>query len=796
MFASEQQISCYHDLLIKEYENMENSDFILEINGSRLQSSQIQEICLRHQVDHTELVNDGLLIDYGDDTFRTMHMDLIYRSTNARAAVWSPKIPLEFKLARPKEEMVPSFKEHQFEELDSVLKIDNSVRKILYDSLREAGYEGLAHHQLHYLQNIIQRKNKSYLLVSPTASGKSLIFYIAALSTILSNTNKNGTEALILYPRKALASDQLTKFLRVISILNEKLSKTGLPPITVGIDDGDTPRSEKTVDVTKNEVFRGVKCIKEECNGRLRYKVVGGSPKIVCERCNKIYDEIKATKGDIWATGPTIVFSNLSTLNRRLMTTPSQKIVGPALQWIVLDEAHVYREEMGGHVRWLLRRIMARFNVIIKGDIRFIISSATIYDPLNFVQKLLGFSDIYHEDYKTILEQSKEKKRKITINLILAPNPLRSAESLVEELSLLLGVWAFSRHKKAIVFIDNVSEVERLRDFVINTIIQQRQAQNDHIDVARTPSVVDISNSFSWSGLSGIGNITSAQLTAIYDHHFAELHSEVRSRIEDNFKNNPSGILFATSTMELGMDIGDIAAIIQYKVPITAESYTQRIGRAGRSDDVGRVAFGILVLTNSPSQIRYVLEDEYMRILEPEVDIPVAWENEEIKKQHVLYSILDYEAANNRTTYLDFTTEVKDKWFNIVDALNSLLKIVGNARNELSNLNKYQEEIAGDNSSVKILDHTLSKIEEKANEGIKNYHQLQGPEIEQSLTKLNKSESIILEAKSKIEKTIQDIQKIKDAYNFEELENYESSLKKLEKSLSQVLSNMEKIGGE
>lgn len=795
MFKSDAEIDCYHDLVSAEYTNLEGNAFIFENKNSRLNNAQIMNICSKYGVSQKDLQNDGLLIEYPDGTFRTMHIDLVYRAINVKAASWSPKIPLEFKLVKPKEEAIPSFSEHKLEELDPLLNLDKKTKNILIDALRDSGYVGLAHHQLHYLKEIFARKDKCYLLVSPTASGKSLIFYIAVLVSILSKTEEKGTKAIILYPRKALASDQLMKFLNVIYALNERLSKEGMPNITVGIDDGDTPRSSSSEEVKKSEVFRGIKCIKKGCNGNLRYRLIKSSCRVVCERCNKNYEEIVATKGDIWSSQPSIVFSNLSALNRRLMTKNAQSIVGPSVEWIVLDEAHVYKEEVGGHARWLLRRILARFNVLMKGDAKFIVSSATIYNPVGFVKKLLGLSQgIYYEEYPKILAVSKEKKRKLIVNLIVAPNPLRSAETLAEELSLLLGVWGFAQGKKSIVFIDNVSEVERLRDFVVNTIIKEREAQNDHIDPKKTPSIADVSESFSWKGVSGrLDNIDSTKLEKIYDHHYAELNPEERARVEEMFKNRASGVLFATSTMELGMDIGNIAAIIQYKVPLTAESYVQRIGRAGRSEEVGRIALGILILTNGPSQIRYVLEDEYKRLLEPQVEIPVAWENEEIRKQHVIFSVLDYQAANDRNTFLDFTSEVRGAWFDVTDALNSLKAIIADARKAISDLHKYQEEIAGDKSSLKTVDETLNEIEKRVNFGLTNYSAFSGIDIDDGLRRLRQAEDKVLRAKRVIEQALLSAQELKKSLSASELDEYESSLKESERFLSKVLGDMEKL---
>ncbi len=795
MFKTDAEIDCYHDLILSEYSNLEANAFGFESKESRLDSDQVSATCAKYGVGSQELRDEGLLVPYPDGTFRTMHLDLVYRSINSKAAIWSAKIPLEFKLIRPKEESLPSFAEHDLEELEPFLNLDKKSSGILVGALRDSGYSGLAHHQMHYLKNIISRNDKCYLLVSPTASGKSLIFYVATLASILSEPETHGTKAIVLYPRKALASDQLMKFLRVIHQLNQRLTKENMPRITVGIDDGDTPRSSSSDEVKRQEVFRGLKCIQKGCNGTLRYQVARGSAVISCESCHRSYDEIVATKGDIWGTQPTIIFSNLSALNRRLMTKSAQSMIGSSVRWIVLDEAHVYREELGGHARWLLRRILARFSLLVKGDARFVVSSATIHNPLHFTKRLLGLSTgIYHEEYQKILEASKKKKRKLVINLIVAPNPLRSAESLAEEVSLLLGVWGFSNAKKTIVFIDNVSEVERLRDFVVRTIIRERQAQNDHINPQRNPSVKDPSEPFSWVGLTrGVQEIDSLKLSSIYDHHYAELGPRERARVEDDFKNRASGVLFATSTMELGMDIGSIAAIVQYKVPLTAESYVQRIGRAGRSDEVGRIALGILVVTNSPSQIRYVLGDEYKRLLEPQVEIPVAWENEEIKKQHVIFSILDHEASGQKNTYMDFVSEISGKWLSVADALNSLKTIVSNARKELAEVYLYEEEISGDKSSLAILDELLDKMEKKVTFGLANYNASSGLSVDEGLDKLRQSEDIILQAKRIIEQALQSAKELQQQTNVKELENFESSVRELGRSLSNVLGNVEKL---
>jgi superfamily II DNA/RNA helicase len=803
MSSKDPLIDCYHELILYEYEKMQNCDFLLEDARSRLVVNEINKILTSYGFNLKELLAQGLLVEYPDSTFRTLHMDLIFRAVNLRAASWSPKIPLEFKIPKPRIENLPSFDEIELGKLKGITKLTNGLIEILCKSLRESNYDGLAFHQFYFLQKLLEEKYKCYMLVAPTASGKSLIFYLAILIDVLLRLDEKGTKAMILYPRKALATDQLFKFLKVICKINSYLSANGLRKITIGLDDGDTPRSSRSENVRRANVFRGIKCINSKCQSSLRYYGEKDRTLIVCEnkKCGIVYDEILATKEDIWLNSPDIVFSNLSALNRRMMMRPAQNLLAPSLKWIVLDEAHTYREELGGHARWLLRRLDARFNVLRKGNIRFIISSATIPKPMVFASKLIGLppKEIYYESYSEVLKSAKQKFRKLTLDVILAPNPLRSAESLAEELSLLLGVWGFTNWRKTVLFVDNVSEVERIYNFVVSTIIRERAAHNDHLNPSITPTVKDVSSSFSWRSVArNTTNIDPNQLANIYDFHHAELSSEERAAVENKFKSQNSGLIFSTSTLELGIDIGDIAAVVQYKVPLTSESYVQRVGRAGRSEKVFRVALGILVLTNSPSQVRYVLGDEYLRLINPEkidpyIEIPVAWENEEIKRQHVTFSILDVLAATGNPTYLDYTTEVHDSWSGVQDVISSIKELLVQAENNLTTLKRYIAQQAGDIASVNMAESVLQRIKEKISTSASQLSSLDARSIDENLSKLRKAESSITGAVRSLQVVRRDIQSLLQTLKLHELQDHTEKLHKVEESLRKVLSCLERL---
>lgn len=72
--------------------------------------------------------------------------------------------------------------------------------------------------------------------------------------------------------------------------------------------------------------------------------------------------------------------------------------------------------------------------------------------------------------------------------------------------------------------------------------------------------------------------------------HYSSLSDEVRTKVERDFSALSSAICISTSTLELGIDIGDIHMVILYGSPSNVESLLQRIGRSNRKDKVTNVA--------------------------------------------------------------------------------------------------------------------------------------------------------------------------------------------------------------
>lgn len=71
--------------------------------------------------------------------------------------------------------------------------------------------------------------------------------------------------------------------------------------------------------------------------------------------------------------------------------------------------------------------------------------------------------------------------------------------------------------------------------------------------------------------------------------HYSSLSKEVREETEAKFMSAPGAVCVATSTLELGIDIGDIDLVALWGAPSTVESFLQRIGRGNRRRHVANV---------------------------------------------------------------------------------------------------------------------------------------------------------------------------------------------------------------
>jgi DEAD/DEAH box helicase domain-containing protein len=192
------------------------------------------------------------------------------------------------------------------------------------DALRARGIDELYSHQAHAWDLIA--KGQHVVVVTPTASGKTLCYNLPALQALV---HQPDARILYLFPTKALAQDQLAEL--------EELARQ-LPEMRMFTYDGDTPQDAR----------RAV---------RARANLVLTNPDMLHSGILPHHTK--------WAT----LFQNL--------------------RYVVIDELHAYRGVFGSHLANVLRRLR-RICRHYGSAPQFIMASATIANPGELASRLIG----------------------------------------------------------------------------------------------------------------------------------------------------------------------------------------------------------------------------------------------------------------------------------------------------------------------------------------------------------------------------------------------------------------------
>jgi DEAD/DEAH box helicase domain-containing protein len=193
----------------------------------------------------------------------------------------------------------------------------------------EKGVSQLYSHQAAAAAAVYAGRNA--VVVTPTASGKTLCYNLPVLNAVLENPD---TRALYLFPTKALAQDQLTELHDLATRLDDCFG--------VFTYDGDTPSDAR-------------KAIRE--------------------------------RGHVIVTNPDMLHTGILPHHTKWTR------VFENLQYIVLDELHTYRGVFGSHLTNVLRRL-ARIAEFYGSKPQFICCSATIANPGELASQLIEKPDV------------------------------------------------------------------------------------------------------------------------------------------------------------------------------------------------------------------------------------------------------------------------------------------------------------------------------------------------------------------------------------------------------------------
>jgi len=198
------------------------------------------------------------------------------------------------------------------------------VHPALLDALEKRGYKKLYSHQRSSWEAL--KEGKHIVVVTPTASGKTLCYNLPVLNAILQDTSNR---AIYLFPTKALSQDQRAELDEVINLLPEG--------IRVYTYDGDTPQDAR-------KAIRSV--------------------------------------GQIVLTNPDMLHAGILPHHTKWINLFRN------LKYIVIDELHNYRGIFGSHLANVLRRLK-RIAAFYGASPQFILCTATIANPVEVAEKMI-----------------------------------------------------------------------------------------------------------------------------------------------------------------------------------------------------------------------------------------------------------------------------------------------------------------------------------------------------------------------------------------------------------------------
>ncbi|MGW5579725.1 ATP-dependent helicase [Micromonospora chokoriensis] len=410
---------------------------------------------------------------------------------------------------------------------------------------------------------------RNALVVAPTGSGKTLAAFLWSLDRLAREPApaeaRQRCRVLYVSPLKALAVDVERNLRAPLAGIRQAATRLGVAPpdITVGMRTGDTPADERRA--------------------------------------------FARTPPDILITTPESLF---------LLLTSAARDSLRGVQTVIVDEVHaVAGSKRGAHLALSLERL----DELLPAPAQRIGLSATVR-PIDACAQFLGGArpvDVVQPATPKTIEVSVQVPVEDMTRLdeqeqppeddLGGPGPRRASiwPAVEERVFTLIG-----QHRSTIVFTNSRRSAERLcarlnelaaeeASESANGVPEGLSADDDPAG-DRDPA----SGAQRWGGPAGpvrnrppaevmaqAGEATGAAPVIARAHH-GSVSREERKHIEEALKSGQLPAVVATSSLELGIDMGAVDLVVQIEAPPSVAAGLQRVGRAGHQ--VGAVSRGVV----------------------------------------------------------------------------------------------------------------------------------------------------------------------------------------------------------
>lgn len=407
------------------------------------------------------------------------------------------------------------------------------------------------------------------LVVAPTGSGKTLAAFLWSIDRLLSAPEvpaRQRTRVLYISPLKALGVDVERNLRSPLVGVAQTAKRLGLPApdVTVGVRSGDTTTQDRRL--------------------------------------------LARLPPDILITTPESLY---------LMLTSAARETLLGVETVIVDEVHaVAATKRGAHLAVSLERLDA----LLPKPAQRIGLSATVRPREEVARFLGGIAPV------TIVAPGSTKRFDLRVVVPVDDMSELGTAAQVDGPQAGTGaqgsIWPhveerivdlILEHRSTIVFVNSRGLAERLTGR-LNELYAERmfpQAVPERVEGLVAAGVTASARAGGMPAVMPGASGTSAGTAQLLARaHHGSVSKDQRAIIEDDLKAGRLRCVVATSTLELGIDMGEVDLVVQVESPPSVASGLQRIGRAGHQ--VGEVSRGVFFPKHRADLIHVAVVSERM----------------------------------------------------------------------------------------------------------------------------------------------------------------------------------------